>query len=89
MSLRSLIRSYDSTKKGEGFIPHLNVHRFISKCMGERWRRIDEGHDAQTIVHKSHVGHNNTHDGLRSRHTNLWYFLSVLYNQRKAGKLFL
>lgn len=50
--------------KDGGFLLHLNVHRFISKCMWERRRCIDEWHDAQTIVHKSHVGHNDTHDGL-------------------------
>lgn len=71
------MKGCDITKKGEGFNLHLNMHRFISKCMGERRRCVDERHDAQTIVHQGHVGNNDTHDGLRSRHTNVWYFSSA------------
>ncbi len=38
---------------------------FISECVGDGGRGVDEGHDAHTVVNQRHVGDNNIHDGLR------------------------
>lgn len=44
--------------------PDLDVDGLICVCVGEGGRRVDERHDAQTVVHQGHVGNHDAHDGL-------------------------